>query len=51
MNVERTVAGIFVGAGAMFLIYQGEVATGASLLGSLVGFFIGEKNGKRSNGK
>ncbi len=26
MNYNRTVAGIFVGAGALLLIYKGEVA-------------------------
>jgi len=29
------------------LIYLGEVAAGVGLLGSMVGFFIGEKNGER----
>jgi uncharacterized membrane protein required for colicin V production len=48
MNTERTIAGIFVGAGALLLIYRGNIAEGCTLLGSMVGFFIGEKNGQRT---
>jgi len=45
MGYERIVAGVFVGAGALLLIYQGQTAVGAGLLGTMVGFFVGEKNG------
>jgi len=47
MNHQREIAGIFAGAGALLLIYQGEVALGASLLSAMMAFFVGEKNGKR----
>ena len=43
----RFQAGMFGGAGALMLILIGELATGAVLLGTLLGFFIGEANGKR----
>ena len=48
LNMERCLAGVFVGVGAIVLIYKGEVAIGASLLGTMVGFFVGEKNGARN---
>jgi hypothetical protein len=48
MNTERVIAGIFVGAGALLLIYRGDTAVGAGLLGTMVGFFVGEKNGARN---
>lgn len=48
MGYERIVAGIFVGAGALLLIWQGEIAVGAGLLGTMVGFFVGEKNGAKN---
>ena len=47
MNYERCIAGIFIGAGSLFFIYKGEYATAAGLLGGMVGFFVGEKNGQR----
>ena len=47
MNYNRTVAGVFIGAGALLLIYRGEISAGVALLGSMVGFFVGEANGKR----
>lgn len=46
--MRRIVAGVFVGAGALLLIYKGEIALGASLLSGMLGFFVGEKNGERS---
>ena len=49
MGYERLIAGVFVGAGALILIWKGEIATGASLLSVMVGFFIGEKNGARTS--
>lgn len=48
MNTERVIAGIFVGAGALVLIYKGEITAGVGLLGTMVGFFVGEKNGARN---
>lgn len=48
MNVERAIAGIFIGSGALLLIYQGFVTEGCTLLGSMVGFFVGELNGKKA---
>lgn len=47
MTHEREIAGVFVGAGALLLIYKGEIAAGCAILGALVGFFTGEKNGQR----
>jgi hypothetical protein len=47
MNYNRMIAGIFVGAGALLLIAKGNIAEGCTLLGSMVGFFVGEANGKR----
>lgn len=48
---ERVIAGIFVGTGALMLIWKGEYVAAASLLGTMVGFFIGEKNGQRKTAK
>lgn len=48
MNFQREIAGVFAGAGALLLIYKGEVALGATLLSAMLAFFIGEKNGQRS---
>lgn len=45
--ILRAIAGIFIGSGALLLIYLGEVPAGAGLLGAMVGFFIGEYNGER----
>jgi uncharacterized membrane protein required for colicin V production len=47
MNYNRMIAGFFVGAGALLLIYKGNIAEGCTLLGSMVGFFVGEANGKK----
>lgn len=47
MNYQREIAGIFAGAGALFLIYKGEIAVGATLLSAMLAFFIGEKNGQK----
>lgn len=48
MNVERVVAGVFVGAGALLLIYEGYIEVGTTLLGAMLGFFVGEANGARN---
>lgn len=47
MNYQREIAGIFAGAGALLLIYQGHVTEGALLLSSMIAFFVGEKNGEK----
>jgi len=44
---ERLVAGCFVGVGALMFIWKGEYTIGAGLLGTMLGFFVGEKNGER----
>jgi membrane protein YqaA with SNARE-associated domain len=46
-NHQREIAGIFVGASCLLLIWQHEYATAAGLLGGMMGFFIGEKNGEK----
>lgn len=51
MNNLRLMAGAFVGAGALIFIFKGEYAVAAGLLGSMLGFFIGEKNGARKASK
>lgn len=50
-NRPRTIAGVFVGAGALLLIYKGHITEGCLLLGTMLGFFVGEKNGKRQGSK
>lgn len=47
MNYQREIAGAFAGAGALLLIWKGEVALGASLLSAMMAFFVGERNGER----
>ena len=44
---ERIIAGVFCGVGALILIYQGHITEGALILGTMLGFFVGEKNGQR----
>ena len=46
MQYLRAIAGVFMGAGALLLIYTGETPAGVGLLGMMGGFFIGEYNGK-----
>lgn len=43
----RMMAGAFAGVGGLLLIYLGEVAAGVAILSSMVGFFVGEANGRR----
>lgn len=45
--MHKAIAGIFVGAGALLLIYQGEYLAAGPLLGAMLGFFVGDTNGKR----
>ena len=47
MDYLRFLAGGFVGAGALILIYRGDVTAGVALLGTMLGFFVGEKNGAK----
>lgn len=51
MNYNRMIAGMFVGAGAMLLIYKGNITEACTLLGTMVGFFVGEANGKKITAK
>ena len=44
---QREMAIFFVGLGGLLLIYTGSSEAGAALLGSLVGFIMGELNGIR----
>lgn len=48
MNNLRLLAGVIVGAGALILLWRGEYTTASALLGSMLGFFVGEKNGERT---
>lgn len=43
MNYEKLLAGAVSGAGAIVLITQGQVETGASILTLMLGYFIGQK--------
>ena len=47
MDIPRCIGGFFAGAGALLLIYQGYITEGAIILGTMLGFFVGEKNGAR----
>jgi len=44
----RIIAGVFAGAGALLLIYKGYISEGSLLLGTMMGFFVGEANGKKT---
>ncbi|MCK5611807.1 hypothetical protein KAR91_58600 [Candidatus Pacearchaeota archaeon] len=48
MNYTREIAGIFCGIGALLFIYQGENTIAAGLLGTMMGFFVGERNGEKN---
>jgi hypothetical protein len=47
LSHEREIAGVVSGAGALLLIYQGNVDAGVAILACMLGFFIGEQNGKK----
>lgn len=47
MDYLRFLAGGFVGCGSLLLIYRGDTALGVVLLGTMLGFFVGEKNGSK----
>lgn len=51
MKYLRLMAGAFVGVGALMFLWKGEYAVAAGLLGSMLGFFIGEHNGQRASAK
>lgn len=48
MGHEREIAGVVTGAGALLLIYQGNIEAGVAILAGIMGFFVGEKNGARN---
>lgn len=47
MNWEKLTAGAFAGAGALLLIYKGYIAEGCTILGTMLGFFVGDWNGQK----
>lgn len=47
LNYQREMAIFFVGLGGLLLIWTGSGEAGSALLGSLVGFIMGELNGIR----
>lgn len=47
MGVARLMAGGFAGTGGLVLVVVGEVAAGVAILASMVGFFVGEANGRK----
>ena len=47
MNYPKLLAGTFAGAGALLLIHNGYVEYGVMILTTMLGFFVGEANGKR----
>jgi len=52
MKYLRLMAGFFAGTAALAFIYNGEYAVAAGMIGTMLGFFVGEANGKReSNAK
>lgn len=51
MNYLRLMSGVFVGAGGLMLIYQGEFEKGMILLVGMLSFFVGENNAKRKTAK
>lgn len=44
----RAIGGFFGGTGALLLIFLGEIPAGVGLLGTMLGFFIGEANGRKN---
>lgn len=49
MKYLRLMAGFFVGTGSLIFIYVGEYIAAAGMLGTMLGFFVGEANGKRES--
>jgi hypothetical protein len=48
MDYVRMIAGGFAGAGALILIWKGEISAGVAILSTMVGFFVGERNGAKN---
>ena len=48
-GAARLMAGAFAGSGALLLIYIGEIPAGVGLLASMVGFFVGDANGRKNS--
>lgn len=48
MDYVRVLAGGFAGVGALILLIRGETAAGVAILSTMVGFFVGEKNGAKN---
>ena len=49
MKYLRLMAGFFAGTAALAFIYNGEYAVAAGMIGTMLGFFVGEANGKRES--
>lgn len=46
-GLARLMAGAFAGTGGLVLLFLGEVPAGVGILSAMVGFFIGEANGRK----
>ncbi len=46
-GVARLMAGGFAGTGGLVLLLVGEIPAGVGILASMVGFFVGEANGRK----
>ncbi len=42
----RLLAGAFAGVGGLLLLWQGQTAAGVAILATMLGFFVGEANGR-----
>jgi len=47
MNYLRCIAGLFAGAGGLLLICLEHYEAGIAIISGMMGFFVGEANGKR----
>ena len=47
MKYLRLMAGFFAGTSALAFIYVGEYAVAAGMIGTMLGFFVGEANGRK----
>ncbi len=43
----RLLAGAFAGVGGLTLLFLGEIPAGVAILASMLGFFVGDANGRR----
>ena len=48
MNVEKCIAGTFAGVASLVLIYSGYITEGAMIATAMLGFFIGDANGRKA---